>query len=67
MEMIRYAGWDPSEHVRSISNRINAKRARELRNEGLTWVEVAARLSAEANRDPPFTGEAVRKVAARYK
>ncbi len=63
--MIRYAGYDLSDHVKI--NRINVARGDELRRGGMSWRQVAAALSDEANRYPPFTWDSVQKAVRTYR
>ncbi len=65
--MIKYAGYDPTEHVRIKSDRINVARGDELRRGGMSWRQVAAALSDEANRYPPFTWDSVQKAVRTYR
>lgn len=65
--LIRYAGWDSSEHVKKCRKRvIDAARASELRGRGLSWKDVARELTDEAE-PVPFTTDGVYAAVRRSK
>ncbi len=64
MALIRYAGWEPPQ---KSQRKIPVERARELRALNMTWKQVADRLSAEFEREYPFTADGVQTAVSRAK
>ena len=56
-KLIRYAGYDPSDHT--FLRKVPAERASELRDNGMTWKDVADQLTIETSRPVAFTGDSV--------
>lgn len=64
MALIRYAGWEPPATI--YHRKVPVKRAAELRSTGMTWKQVASRLSVEfRDEEMPYTADGVQAAVSR--